>query len=176
ARHRPRLEGHRLRRRARAHGRAEDRRLVHVGQDRDRPDDHPPADAGGDQQGLRPDAFRREHPKRRRLLTARPAEPRSSERRPMFSHIMVGASDLERARSFYDALFAATGGKPGRMDEKGRLMYFHRGGLFMVTRPINGEPPTPANGGTIGFAMESEAEADAWHKAGRENGGTAIEE
>jgi len=94
----------------------------------------------------------------------------------MFSHIMVGASDLERARSFYDALFAATGGKPGRMDEKGRLMYFHRGGLFMVTRPINGEPPTPANGGTIGFAMESEAEADAWHKAGRENGGTAIEE
>jgi len=45
----------------------------------------------------------------------------------------------------------------------------------MVTRPINGEPATFANGGTIGFAMESEAEVDAWHKAGVENGGTAIE-
>ena len=37
ARHRPRLEGHGLRRRARPHRRAEDRRLVHGRQDRDRP-------------------------------------------------------------------------------------------------------------------------------------------
>ncbi len=34
---------HRLRRRARPHRRAEDRRLVHGRQDRDRPDDHPHA-------------------------------------------------------------------------------------------------------------------------------------
>jgi hypothetical protein len=39
--HRAGLEGHGLRRRARADGRAEDRRLVHGRQDRDRPDDHP---------------------------------------------------------------------------------------------------------------------------------------
>ncbi len=39
--HRPGLEGHRLRRRARAHGRAEDRRLVHGRQDRHRQSDHP---------------------------------------------------------------------------------------------------------------------------------------
>ena len=38
---RPGVEGHRLRRRARPHRRAQDRRLVHGGQDRDRPDDHP---------------------------------------------------------------------------------------------------------------------------------------
>ena len=43
ARHRPGLERHRLRRRARPHRRAEDRRLVHGRQDRDRPDDHPHA-------------------------------------------------------------------------------------------------------------------------------------
>ena len=36
--------------------RAEVRRLVHGRQDRDRPDDHPQADAGRDQYGLRPDA------------------------------------------------------------------------------------------------------------------------
>src|SRR3546814_1948105 len=50
-----------LRRRPRAHRRAEDRRLVHEWQDRDRPDDHPRPDAGRDQQGLRPDARGREH-------------------------------------------------------------------------------------------------------------------
>ena len=41
ARHRPGLEGHGLRRRARAHRRAEDRRLVHGGQDQHRRPDHP---------------------------------------------------------------------------------------------------------------------------------------
>ena len=40
SRHRPRLEGHRLRRRPGPHRRAEDRRLVPRRQDRDRPDDH----------------------------------------------------------------------------------------------------------------------------------------
>ena len=66
----PGLEGHRLRRRARPDRRAEDRRLVHGRQDRDRPDDHPHADAGRDQQGLRPDARGRIDPLRGRLLTA----------------------------------------------------------------------------------------------------------
>ena len=56
ARHRPRLEGHGVRRRARPHRRAEDRRLVHERKDRDRSDDHPRAQARGHQQGLRPDA------------------------------------------------------------------------------------------------------------------------
>ena len=56
ARHRPGLEGHGLRRRARPHRRAEDRRLVHGREDRDRSDDHPHDAARRHQQGLRPDA------------------------------------------------------------------------------------------------------------------------
>ena len=67
--HRPRLERHRLRRRARPHRRAEDRRLVHGRQDRDRPDDHPHPAARGHQQGLRPDACGQEHPQRGGLLS-----------------------------------------------------------------------------------------------------------
>jgi S-(hydroxymethyl)glutathione dehydrogenase/alcohol dehydrogenase len=55
-RHRPRVERHRLRRRARPHRRTEDRRLVHGGEDRDRPDDHAYPQARGHQQGLRPHA------------------------------------------------------------------------------------------------------------------------
>jgi catechol 2,3-dioxygenase-like lactoylglutathione lyase family enzyme len=93
----------------------------------------------------------------------------------MFSHIMVGTNDTAKAKAFYDATFATLGGNPGMQDEKGRVMYMHNGGLFMITPPINGEPATPANGGTIGFAMTPE-QADAWHAAGVANGGTAIED
>ena len=93
----------------------------------------------------------------------------------MFSHIMVGTNDTAKAKAFYDATFAAFGGKPGMQDDKGRLIYMHNDGLFMVTPPIDGNPATPANGGTIGFAMTPE-QADAWHAAGVANGGTAIED
>ncbi|WP_298672989.1 VOC family protein [uncultured Sphingomonas sp.] len=94
----------------------------------------------------------------------------------MFSHMMVGSNDIARSRKFYDALFGAIGGKPGIQDDKGRLMYLHNGGIFMVTQPIDGKPATHGNGCTIGFAMDGPEQANAWHKAGTENGGTAIED
>jgi catechol 2,3-dioxygenase-like lactoylglutathione lyase family enzyme len=94
----------------------------------------------------------------------------------MFSHMMVGSNDLDRSRTFYDATFIAMGGRPGREDPHGRLIYMRDGGLFLVTKPIDGQPATPANGATIGFAATSPEQAEAWHKAGVENGGTAIED
>ena len=93
----------------------------------------------------------------------------------MYSHMMVGSNDMERSKKFYDATFAAMGGKPGNLDPKGRLIYANNGGLFIVTPPINGEPATHGNGCTIGFAMTKE-QADAWHEAGVKAGGTAIED
>ena len=93
----------------------------------------------------------------------------------MYSHMMVGANDIDKAKTFYDATFKAMGGREGRMDEKGRLIYMHNGGLFIVTKPIDGQPATHGNGCTIGLAMTPE-QADAWHQAGIDNGGTAIED
>jgi len=93
----------------------------------------------------------------------------------MFSHMMVGSNDLDRSKTFYDALFGAIGGKPAIADDKGRLIYLHDGGVFMVTAPIDGAPATHANGGTIGFRMDGPEQADAWHAAGVAAGGTAIE-
>ena len=46
----------------------------------------------------------------------------------MFTHVMIGSNDLERSRAFYDATFAALGGKPGETDPRGRLIYAHEGG------------------------------------------------
>ena len=94
----------------------------------------------------------------------------------MYSHNMVGSNDIDRSKQFYDATFQAMGGNPGIKDDKGRLIYMHNGGLFLVTPPINGEPATIGNGSTIGFAMENPEQADAWHAAGVANGGKAIED
>jgi hypothetical protein len=68
------------------------------------------------------------------------------------------------------------GGKPGAEDAKGRLIYAHNGGRFMVSKPIDGKPATHANGGTIGFSMRDPKQVDAWHKAGVATGGTTIED
>jgi catechol 2,3-dioxygenase-like lactoylglutathione lyase family enzyme len=94
----------------------------------------------------------------------------------MFSHVMVGSDDIARSKKFYDAVFDAMGGKPGVQDAKGRLIYAHNGGVFLVSPPIDGKPATHANGGTVGFTMASAEHAAAWHKAGVANGGTAIED
>ena len=94
----------------------------------------------------------------------------------MYSHMMVGSNDIDRSKKFYDATFAAIGGKPGIQDDKGRLIYMHNGGMFLVTKPIDGEAATPGNGMTVGIAMESPEQADAWHAAGVANGGKAIED
>lgn len=94
----------------------------------------------------------------------------------MFSHIMLGADDVEASKTFYDAALGALGARPGLVDPKGRAMYMQGGGIFMLSNPIDGEPASAANGSTIGFAAESPEAADAFHKAGLENGGTAIED
>ena len=79
----------------------------------------------------------------------------------MFSHVMVGSDDIARSKKFYDAVFDAMGGKPGVQDAKGRLIYAHNGGVFLVSPPIDGKPATHANGGTIGFTMANAEQAAA---------------
>jgi catechol 2,3-dioxygenase-like lactoylglutathione lyase family enzyme len=94
----------------------------------------------------------------------------------MFSHIMVGSNDIARSKKFYDALFVTMGAKPGVEDARGRLVYTHKGGRFMVSKPIDGKPAIAANGGTIGFTMSDAQQAEAWHSAGVANGGRSIED
>lgn len=94
----------------------------------------------------------------------------------MFSHIMVGANDVEASKKFYDAILGALGVPPGTADDKGRVFYMTKTGVFSITKPINGEPASCGNGGTIGFAAASPEQADGWHAAGVANGGTTCED
>ncbi|GBR48939.1 VOC family protein [Acetobacter pomorum] len=93
----------------------------------------------------------------------------------MFTHIVVGSNDIARSKKFYDAIFEAMDIPPSEVHANGRLIYAKHGQRFVVTKPIDGKPATPANGGTIGLEAATTAMADAWHKAGVANGGQAIE-
>jgi catechol 2,3-dioxygenase-like lactoylglutathione lyase family enzyme len=92
----------------------------------------------------------------------------------MFFHVMVGATDLEASKTFYDATFAVLG-IPGKGKFRDKPMAYMYGtpenGLFFITKAQDGKPATYANGGTIMFKAKSKAEADAWYQAGIANGG-----
>jgi len=93
----------------------------------------------------------------------------------MFSHVMIGTNDLDKAKAFYDKVLGTLDIPPGRVDRH-RVFYRTQTGVFSVSLPIDGKPATHANGGTIGFAASSPEQAKAWHDAGLAAGGKSIED
>jgi catechol 2,3-dioxygenase-like lactoylglutathione lyase family enzyme len=93
----------------------------------------------------------------------------------MFSHIMIGTSDLDRAKTFYDAVLGTLGVPPGAVDRH-RIFWRTPTGVFSVSLPINGEPATVGNGSTVGFTCPSAEQVDAWHAAGLAHGGSTCED
>jgi catechol 2,3-dioxygenase-like lactoylglutathione lyase family enzyme len=92
----------------------------------------------------------------------------------MFTHVMVGASDTEASRKFYDAMMGALGHAPSAAPE-GSPRHFYGGfgsGALGVGKPINGEPVSYANGGTIGLKAKDKDAVDAFHAAALANGGS----
>ena len=99
----------------------------------------------------------------------------------MFSHVMVGSGNLERSKSFYNAVLGTLGfaGEPNHSiapSGQSRLFYRHNGGTFGVAEPINGEPASVANGGTIGFQCDSPEQVQQFHDVAVANGGTPCED
>ena len=98
----------------------------------------------------------------------------------MFSHVMVGSSDIDRAKRFYDAVLGVLGaGEAMRnLNSTGqtRLFYRHDGGVFCVSEPLNGEPASFGNGGTIGFKCSSPEQVRKFHDTAVEHRGTSVED
>jgi catechol 2,3-dioxygenase-like lactoylglutathione lyase family enzyme len=98
----------------------------------------------------------------------------------MFSHVMVGSSDIDRSKRFYDAVLGVLGaGEAMRnLNSTGqtRLFYRHDGGTFCVSEPLNGEPASFGNGGTIGFKCSSPELVRKFHDTAVEHGGTSVED
>lgn len=93
----------------------------------------------------------------------------------MYSHVMVGTNDLDASKRFYDALLGVIGAEPGTLYGE-RVFWFTPQGGFAITKPLNGEAASAGNGGTIGFAMNSAEQVDAFHAAGIAHGGTTCED
>lgn len=99
----------------------------------------------------------------------------------MFNHVMVGSSDIARSQQFYDAVLKVIGytGTPFRDVAKTghvRLFYRHDGNTFAVSEPINGEPASCANGGTIGFKCDTPERVKEFHDVAVAHGGQSIEQ
>lgn len=98
----------------------------------------------------------------------------------MFNHVMVGSNDIERSRRFYDAVLGVLGAGPAVSNTAAsghvRLFWRHAGNSFGVSQPIDGEPATPANGGTIGFKCGSPEQLQRFHDVAVAHGGTSIEQ
>lgn len=93
----------------------------------------------------------------------------------MLTHVMVGTDDLEKSKQFYDAVLGTLGvGEPIR--DKDRYFYRSGGLTFGITKPIDGQPTTAGNGGTIGFAAANPQQVHAFHEAGLAAGGSACED
>jgi catechol 2,3-dioxygenase-like lactoylglutathione lyase family enzyme len=98
----------------------------------------------------------------------------------MFSHVMIGTNDIERSKRFYDATLAVLGvGAPTHNTNatgQQRLFYRHDGGTFCISEPIDGQPATHANGGTVGFKCSSPEQLQQFHDVAVAHGGTSIEQ
>ena len=89
----------------------------------------------------------------------------------IFTHVVVGTNNLEKANTFYNAALAPLGVKNlGPMGQNATL-YGAEGPEFLVTKPANGQPATHANGGTIGFHAASREAVRKFHAAGVASGG-----
>jgi catechol 2,3-dioxygenase-like lactoylglutathione lyase family enzyme len=97
----------------------------------------------------------------------------------MLNHVMLGANDIERSKTFYNAVLGVLGaGEPFRnVAASGHVRYFYRhdGSTFCISQPINNEPATAANGATIGFKCSSPEQVQQFHDVAVAQGGVSIE-
>ncbi|MGQ0661471.1 VOC family protein [Sphingosinicella sp.] len=99
----------------------------------------------------------------------------------MFNHIMVGSNDIEKSKTFYDAVLGTLGFDGEAFPNvsasgHNRLFYRHNGGTFCVSEPIDDQPATHGNGATIGFKCDSPEQVKAFHDVGVAHGGTSVED
>ena len=98
----------------------------------------------------------------------------------MLNHVMLGSSDIERSKRFYDAVLAVLGaGEPARnVSGSGHVRYFYRhdGSTFGITQPIDNQAATAANGATIGFKCTSPEQVKQFHDVAVAHGGQSIED
>jgi predicted lactoylglutathione lyase len=91
----------------------------------------------------------------------------------MIGYALIGTNDLERARTFYDALFGAVG--VGRLMESPRMCAWGPNfevPAFGVCTPFDQQAATVGNGSMLSLVQPSRAQVDMLHAKALELGGT----
>lgn len=88
----------------------------------------------------------------------------------IFSHVFIGAADVEKSSAFYDVVLGTLGINNLGPFGNGWVLYGREKPAFIIARPGNGEAPS-ANRVTVGFAAATPEEVDAFHAAGLAAGG-----
>lgn len=93
----------------------------------------------------------------------------------MFSHLMVGVSDFERALTFYKPLLDCLGIQfRFQQDERpwaGWQSSPQPRPLFIIGRPFNQQPHHPGNGQMVAFLASSRQQVNAVYELALANGG-----
>ncbi|HWL83986.1 MAG TPA: VOC family protein [Roseomonas sp.] len=92
----------------------------------------------------------------------------------MFSHVTVGARDLDAAVRFYDAVLVPLGLRRMTYEPEIGWASWQKPGEpaeFYVCRPFDGRPATWGNGAMNAFFAPDRAAVDAAHAAGLAAGG-----
>jgi lactoylglutathione lyase len=94
----------------------------------------------------------------------------------MFSHIVIGISDFERALAFYAPLMEVLDVKQRFCDPQRPWAGWQSTPgprpLFVITRPFDGLGPTPGNGGTVAFMARNHDQVQRAYETALKHGGT----
>ena len=93
----------------------------------------------------------------------------------MFSHLMIGIADFDRALAFYRPLAQALDLRERFCDPASQWAGWQpaAGGrpLFIISRPYDGQPHVAGNGQMVVFQLFTRAQVRAVHAAALANGG-----
>ena len=90
----------------------------------------------------------------------------------MIGYTTLGTNDMDRAASFYDALFAVCGGS--RIMDMGTFVLWGTSleeSALALTAPFDGEPATVGNGVMVAIRAKSQEEVNALYQKAMELGG-----
>ena len=91
----------------------------------------------------------------------------------MIGYTTIGATDLERAKAFYDAVLEPLGGK--RTFANGERMQFYGSketpGMIAISKPYDEKPATWGNGSMFGLPAATKEQVDAAYAAAIKAGG-----
>ena len=90
----------------------------------------------------------------------------------MIGYTTLGTNDLERAKSFYDAVLAPLGGRQVMPTARGVIYGGGEGAAFGITAPYDGQPAGAGNGTMIALRAKDAATIQAVYDKALELGAT----